>query len=283
MDEGKRIRSTAVPASSGFAWVVQSLELLRAQASRLLFIALLMQIILGLVQVPLLGILIVLSIPGLSAGILEAFHVAGKGARPAMHLLFLPLAAGDRRGRLFGLGALIFAIGILCISLMIGNTMSGIDEAQLLRLQQGDMEVLYEIDPIFITRLMTAFLLSVAIGGTITFFSIPLIWFRNGRMWRSIAEGMRALIANWKSMLVLGGVLTVVFVPVSMLTGLLLQVSAAGGVVSYITTLLMMVLLLMFQLLLFGTQYCAFRQIFPFEEPRQEQDSPPGDDSQLVA
>lgn len=283
MEEGRRKRRTAVPASSGFAWVVQSLELLRAQASRLLFIALLMQIILGLVQVPLLGILIVLSIPGLSAGILEAFHVTGKGARPALYLLFLPLAAGDRRGRLFALGALIFAIGILCISLMIGNSMSGIDEAQLLRLQQGDMEVLYEIDPLFITRLMTAFLLSVAIGGTITFFAIPLIWFRNGRLWASIGEGMRALVANWKSMLVLGGVLAVVFVPVSMLTGLLLQVSATGGVVSYITTLLMMILLLMFQLLLFGTQYCAFRQIFPFEESQQEEVPPPGDDSQLVA
>lgn len=283
MEEGRRQRRTAVPASSGFAWVVQSLELLRAQASRLLFIALLMQIILGLVQVPLLGILIVLSIPGLSAGILEAFHVTGKGARPALYLLFLPLASGDRRGRLFALGALIFVIGVLCISLMIGNSMSGIDEAQLLRLQQGDMEVLYEIDPLFITRLMTAFLLSVAIGGTITFFAIPLIWFRNGKLWASIGEGMRALIANWKSMLVLGGVLAVVFVPVSMLTGLLLQVSSAGGVVSYIMTLLMMILLLMFQLLLFGTQYCAFRQIFPFREPQQEEDPPPGDDSQLVA
>lgn len=283
MEQGKGKRGATVPASSGFAWVVQSLELLRAQASRLLFIALLMQIILGLVQVPLLGLLIVLSIPGLSAGILEAFHQAGKGVRPPMHLLFLPLAAGDRRGRLFGLGALIFAIGILCISLLIGNTMSGIDEAQLLRLQQGDMEVLYEIDPLFITRLLTAFLLSVAIGGTVTFFAIPLIWFRNGRLWSSIGEGMRALVANWKSMLVLGGVLAVVFLPVSMLTGLLLQVSSAGGAVSYITTLLMMILLLLFQLLLFGTQYCAFRQIFPFEDRAREEGPPPGDDSQLVA
>ena len=283
MAAGKNKRTAAVPASSGFAWVVQSLELLRAQASRLLFIALLMQIILGLVQVPLLGLLIVLSIPGLSAGILEAFHVTGVGARPALHLLFLPIATSDRRGRLFGLGALIFAIGILCISLLIGNTMSGIDEAQLMRLQQGDMEVLYEIDPLFITRLLTAFLLSVAIGGTITFFAIPLIWFRNGRLWSSIGEGMRALITNWKPMLVLGGVLAVVFIPVSMLTGLLLQASAAGGVVSYIMTLLMMILLLLFQLLLFGTQYCAYRQIFPFEELRQEEDPPPGDDSQLVA
>ena len=99
MEERKRRKKSAVPASSGFAWVVQSLELLRAQASRLLFIALLMQIILGLVQVPLLGILIVLSIPGLSAGILEAFHVTARGGRPPMHLLFLPLASGDRRGR----------------------------------------------------------------------------------------------------------------------------------------------------------------------------------------
>lgn len=282
MAGGKHNTKVAVPASSGLAWVVQSLELLREQASRLLFIALLMQVILGLVQVPLFGILIVLSIPGLSAGILDAFHVTGRGGRPGLQLLFLPLLSGEGRGRLIGLGALVFAIGILCVSLLIGDIMSSIDEARLLRLQQGDMEVLYEIDPLFVTRLMSAFLLSIAIGGTITFFAIPLIWFRKDKLWTAIAVGMRALVTNWKSMLVLGGVLMVVFLPVSMLTGLLLQVSAAGGVVSYITTLLMMILLLLFQLLLFGTQYCAFRQIFQLDTAVPKEPPAP-DDSQLVA
>ena len=106
-------RRDPLPAARGAAWFMLSLELLRRQASRLLFIAILMQLVLGLVQVPLLGILVVLSVPGLTAGILQAFHVTARGGAPAMRLLFLPLATGNRRGRLFALGALVFAVGIL--------------------------------------------------------------------------------------------------------------------------------------------------------------------------
>jgi hypothetical protein len=58
-----------LPAARGAAWFMLSLELLRRQASRLLFIAILMQLVLGLVQVPVLGILVVLSVPGLPAGV----------------------------------------------------------------------------------------------------------------------------------------------------------------------------------------------------------------------
>lgn len=269
------------PAASGLAWVMQSLELLRLQTSRLLFIAVLMQIVLGLVQVPLLGILVVLSIPGLSAGILEAFHVTGKGGRPPLHLLFLPLVQGIQRWRLYGLGMLVFAVGIASVSVFLGDTLAMVDEAALLRLQQGDLGVLNEIDPFFITRLFMAFGLSVAISGTITFFSIPLIWFRRRTLWPAVGEGIRALIVNWRPMLVLGGVLVVASLPITVLSGLLLQSAAAGGLAATISTALVMLLLLLFQLLLFGTQYCAFREIFGIATPQ----TPPPEqkDGQLVA
>lgn len=281
MVEDKRRRPRAAPAASGLAWVMQSLELLRLQASRLLFIAVLMQIVLGLVQVPLLGILVVLSIPGLTAGILEAFHVTGKGGRPPLHLLFLPLIHGKQRWRLYGLGMLVFAIGILCVSMLLGDTLAAVDEAALLRLQQGDLEALNEIDPLFIARLFMAFGFSVAISGTMTFFSIPLVWFRQRRMWPAIGEGIRGLVVNWKSMLVLGGVLAVASLPVAVLSGMLLQLASVGGLTATISTALIMLLLLMFQLLLFGTQYCAFREIFGTGTPPQAEPEQDGD--QLVA
>ena len=56
-----------LPAAAGRDWLLQSLVLLRAQGARLLLIAVLMQLVLSLVQVPLLGILVVLSVPALSA------------------------------------------------------------------------------------------------------------------------------------------------------------------------------------------------------------------------
>jgi hypothetical protein len=182
------------------------------------------------------------------------------------------------------MGALVFAVGVLCVSILIGDALSGIDEAQLMRLQEGDMNVLSEVDPLFITRLMAAFAVSVAISGTLTFFSIPLVWFRGRRLWPAIGEGLRALVVNWKSMLVLGGVLALASLPVVVLSALLLQVAALGGVAYYLATGLVMLLVLAFQLVLFGTQYCAFREIFGLDEaPRQDAPAPPDDDGQLVA
>ena len=55
-----------VSAAHGLAWLLQSLSLLRRQTGRLLLIALLMQFILGLTQLPLIGLLVVLSVPALS-------------------------------------------------------------------------------------------------------------------------------------------------------------------------------------------------------------------------
>ena len=272
-----------LPAARGGAWFMESLALLRRQASRLLFIAILMQLVLGLVQVPVLGILVVLSVPGLTAGILQAFHVTAHGGAPAMRLLFLPLATGNRRGRLFALGALVFAVGILCVSLLLGGVLANLDEATLLRLQQGDVNALGEADPLFVSRLMAAFVLSVAISGTLTFFSVPLVWFRDRRIWPALTAGLAGLLRHWKALLVLGLVLAAASLPFALLVGLLLQLAAAGGVMAYIATGLVMVLLLFFQLLLFGTQYCAFRDIFGIVDSAPPPTPTRGDDGQLVA
>ena len=72
MDRDATAKPRLVPPSHGFAWMVQSLSLIRLQAGRLLLIGLLMQLILGLSQLPLIGLLIMLSVPGLTAGLLQA-------------------------------------------------------------------------------------------------------------------------------------------------------------------------------------------------------------------
>ena len=111
-----------VPAAAGFAWLAQSLFLVRRQAGRLLLLALLMQLVLGLTQLPLVGLLIILSVPALNAGLLEAFHVTARDGRPELRLLFRPLASGVHVGRLFAMGALVFAVGVLSISVMLSGS-----------------------------------------------------------------------------------------------------------------------------------------------------------------
>jgi hypothetical protein len=144
------------------------------------------------------------------------------------------------------------------------------------------MAALEEIDPSFVTRLFAAFAISVAISGTLTFFSIPLVWFGNRRLGTALGEGLKALLTNWKPMLVLGLALMVVFLPVSLLTALLMQVALMEGFAGTIGMGLVMMLLLLFQLLLFGTQYCAFAEIFRLEAGPQNAE-PPSPDDQLVA
>lgn len=271
------------PANHGIAWIVQSLRLLREQTARLMLIAVLMQLILGLVQVPLLGLLVVLSVPGLSAGVLEAFRRTEAGQAPGPNLLFLPLVAPGR-GRLFGMGGLVILVSFVCVSFVMGST-TEIDEELLLRLQAGDMAALDELDPTFMLRLLSAFLLSVAISGTMTFFAIPLAWFRSASVGTALGQGMKALVANWKPMLLLGLGLFAAFLPFGVLMLLFMQVAALGGIAGTLGLGLVMLTLLGFQLLLFGTQYCSFRDIFGLggkpEDPAAQE--PPEDDGQLLA
>lgn len=178
------------------------------------------------------------------------------------------------------MGALIVAVSIVCVSFVLGST-TEIDEALMLRLQQGDLAALEELDPTFMTRLFFSFLISMAIGGTMTFFSIPLVWFRDRKLGRALGEGLKALMANWKPMLVLGLALLVVFLPFSLLMMLFVQLTVFGGLAGMLGMGLVMMLLLLFQLLLFGTQYCSFREIFGLETETAPE--PPQDEGQLLA
>ena len=282
MSAGGKPGFTVPPANHGIAWIVQSLRLLREQAGRLLLIAVLMQLILGLVQVPLLGLLVVLSVPGLSAGVLEAFRRTEAGQAPAPSLLFLPLVAPGR-GRLFGMGGLVIAVSFVCVSFVMGST-TELDEDLLLRLQAGDMAALEQLDPTFLTRLLSAFLLSVAISGTMTFFAIPLAWFRDAGLGTALGQGMKALVAAWRPMLLLGLGLFAAFLPFGLLMLLFMQIAAFGGLLGTLGLGLVMLTLLGFQLLLFGTQYCSFRDIFGLGEKSAElPPEEPEDDSQLLA
>jgi len=267
--------------SRGLAWLVQSLVLLRMQSGRLLLIAVIMQVILGLTQLPLIGMLIILAVPGLSAGVLEAFDVTSRGGRPGINLLVKPLTSGTHSGRLFLLGLLVFVIGIFTISLMLSGSEVLLDPDMVSRIEQGDIDALTELDQGSLGKMIMAFLLGIAVSGTLSYFTIPLIWFGDRRLGQALAEGIKALVIHWKPFLTLALGLLLISVPVIVLTSLLLGMAASGGLIAGIVMACMMILLLAFQMLLFASQYCAFRDIFGIGE----RSGPPAeeDDNQLVA
>lgn len=279
-----RIRT--LPAGAGLAWLAQSLALVRTQPGRLLLLTLLLHAVLGLSQVPVLGIFVMLAVPGLTAGLLQAFHDVAAGRRAAPAVLFAGLASSPRTGRLLALGALLFAAGVVSASLLLGLDAGSPDAELLGRIEQGDMEALAGLDPAFVMRMALALGVAVAVTGTLSFLTIPLIWFGGMRVGGALATGLKAMLVNWKPFLLLGLGLAALLLPVGLVLGLLAQVVTATGGGSIVALLLVMLVLLLFQLAVFGTQYCAYRTIFGNAEtpaPLPGVDDEGDDDSQLVA
>lgn len=284
MNRGEPAGIRVLNARAGLAWLAKGIELVRAQPARLLLLTVLMQAVLGLSQVPLLGLLVILAVPGLSAGLLQAFHMVEAGQRPPLSVLFAPLASGPRTGRLLALGALMFAAGMLSVSLMLGFGGGGLDPEVLARIEQGDMEALTMLDPGFLFRIAMALAVAVSVTGVISYLSIPLIWFSGMRVLAALAIGLRAMAVNWKPFLMLGLGLGALLIPVVLVMGLVFRMagSSAGG--SLLIFALMLLVVLLFQLAVFGTQFCAHQAIFGTSPPAAEPPAPgSGDDGQLVA
>jgi hypothetical protein len=271
-----------VSASYGLAWLVQSLSLLRLQAGRLLLIALLMQFVLGLTQLPLIGLLVALAVPGLSAGLLQSFHVAAAGGQPELRTLFTPLATRVLNLRLLALGGLVFLVGVVSMSLLLSGNEELMDPRLLEQVEQGNLDAIASLNQEALGQMALAFLLGVSISGTLSYFAIPLIWFRQLGLGAALWVGLRALLVNWKAFLLLGLGLFLLFLPVAFVAGLLFGIVTAGGLMAVLVMGLIMILLLAFQLMLFGTQYCAFRDIFGVGPGEAGQDQGQ-DEGQLVA
>lgn len=251
-----------MPALQGLSWLTQSFALLRLQLGRLLFFAVLMQLILGLARVPLLGFFIVLAVPALSAGLLQAFRMIEAGLRPSAAVLISPLAAGPKTVRLLMLGAVMLFVGILCVSLMLSGSDNLMDPALVARIEQGDAQALAELDPDLLLRMVGAILVGVLVTGSLSFMAIPLIWFHDLKLGAALGSGIRALLINWRPFAVLGLGLAALLVPVAMLVAVLLQVATSAGVLSMVLVVLMLLIALAYQLIVFGAQYCSFREIY---------------------
>lgn len=264
------------PAARGFGWLAEGLALLRAQPARLILAALLLQLILGLSQLPIIGVLVVLSVPALVAGLLEILHRVARGSGADVRLLLKPLTTAGRAGRLFGMGAVVFAVGVVCMSILLSGSSELTDPELMQRIEQGDVEAITSLSQESLARIVLAFLVSVAVSGTISYFAVPLLWFGDRRLGAALVEGIKALLVNWRPLGVLGLGLGLLFLPVAIVSSLLFGAAMQGGPVSVLVMGLIMILLLGFQLLLFATQYCAYRELFG--EPGQSIAAAAGDD-----
>jgi len=192
-----------VPAARGLAWVSGSWELVRRQPLRLLLISLFFQFFLGFSQADALGLLVLLCLPVLSAGMLHAFFLVERGEKPMLAVLFMPFTAKRSVSRLLLLGGLVMVLGLLVVSLVLAGQMLDIDPELLSRIEQGDLDARQLIDPQMIESAIMAMAVAAAINGTITYFSVPLIWFRQQAVGSAVVMGLKALGRNWRPLLVI--------------------------------------------------------------------------------
>jgi len=270
-----------LPAARGLAWLSGSWGLVRRQPLRLLLISLFFQLFLSFSQADVLGLLVVLCLPVLSAGMLHAFYLVEQGEKPSLAVLFMAFTSKNTVSRLLLLGGVVLVLGLLVVTLILAGQMVDIDPQILNRIEQGDLEALQFIDPKIMESAVIAMAIAATISGAITYFSVPLIWFRKQAMGRSVVLGLKALGRNWKPLLVIGCLLGILAVPIALLFASFYLSALAEGVTSSWLAFVLLLLGPMFQLLLFGTQYMAFKDIFGLDETTTAKSK--GTNDQLVA
>jgi len=266
MSEREPLNIRKLPAARGLAWVSGSWHLFKRQPLRLLLVSLFFQFFLGFSQADVFGLLVILCLPVLSAGMLHAFSMVERGEKPILAVLFMPFIARKGVGQLLLLGGVVMVLGLLVVSLVLAGQLVGIDPEVLSRIEQGDLEAIQLIDPQIMESAVLAMAIGAAISGSITYFSVPLIWFRQLGMGGAVIVGLRALLRNWKPLLMIGVLLGLLAVPIILLFGSFYLSAMGNENASSLLAFLLLLLGPMFQLLLFGTQYLAFRDIFGLDE-----------------
>ena len=255
-----------MPAARGLAWVSGSWGLVKRQPLRLLLISLFFQFLLSFSQMGPLGMVVILCLPVLSAGLLQAFFLVERGEKPMLAVLFMPFTAKGSIGSLLLLGGIAMAVALLVVTLTLAGQMLEIDPNIIVRIEQGDLDALQLIDPQVLQNAVLAMAIGAAISGSITYFAVPLIWFRKHGVGSALIMGLKALGRNWKPLLVIGLFLGVLAVPIVLLFGYFYLSALNEGAAATFLGFLLLMIGPMFQLLLFGTQYLAFRDIFGLDE-----------------
>jgi len=255
-----------LPAARGLAWLSGSWDLVKRQPLRLLLISFFFQFLLSFSQTGALGLVVILCLPVLSAGLLHAFFLVEHGSRPMLAILFMPFTSKDSIGALLLLGAVSMVLALAVVSLVVAGQVLQIDPDLIARIEQGDLDALQMIDPRVMESAVLAMALGAVISGTITYFAVPLIWFRKRALGSALITGLKALGRNWKPLLVIGLVLGLLAVPIILLFGYFYVSAISSGAGSSLLAFLLLLIGPLFQLLLFGTQYLAFRDIFGLDE-----------------
>ena len=201
------------PPSQGLKWVKGSFSLLKTQTYRLVLIGLILQFLTGFSQAGTFGLLFVMAIPALSAGVLQAMYMVSNGLVPPVMVLFVAFQSSARLLRLFVLSLVLMAAGLLAASSVMSGSIDAIGPDILGALERGDVAALQAADPEVLQMLAASALTGLAVSGLLAYFTIPLVWFSGYTLGRAIGVGLKALLRNILPFLVQVTALFVLAIP----------------------------------------------------------------------
>lgn len=279
MSEPSRIRR--VGFSAGLRWLPAAAELLFAGLGPLAGLASLWLLIsLIAVVIPLIGqMFLVLLTPLLTAGVLVGFDKVRHDQTPRPFTLFAGWKDPRRRASLLILGAWSFLGSMLAAVVFVG-WLGGQLSAEALEAAMASPEALIRVleeasigGGLLLSGLILALVLSAL------YFAIPLVMFNGWPTITALVSSIKAVFGNWAAFLGFGLAFITVATGLGLILVLLAAVSLALGQVGVIISQVLMLIATMFmQMLMAGTQYVAFCQVFGL---RTGEDSP--DEDQLVA
>jgi hypothetical protein len=269
--------------ANGLRWLPTAAERLFANFGPLAGVAALWLLVSMISVVPLIGqVVVILITPLLTAGAIAAFHATAQGEKPSPTILFYAWPKRRLRNALLAVG-LFWLGGTLAALAIVATWLQG--QVSLEQLQSAGnspeaMNALLQSLAPGPELLLALLVFTVALAAM--YFAIPLLLFSTTRVTASLWLSLRAVIANWAAFLGFGLVAIAAFVALGVIFGILalvlgLAMGAAGQMIGQIG---MLIVTMLVQLLMAGTQWVAYGDVFGL--PRNRNDAP-DDQDQLLA
>jgi len=241
-----------LPSTAGKRWLMETWEYLRINNRPLIVAILLLGLVWALAAVPVFGIVISILTPVFTAGLLLGIRAGFRKKITRINIL-----AGweqpEPRKQLVFLGLLMVVVSLL-VAYLAGPDLNQLQEAII----EGN--VLWAS----FERVIIIFFTGYALVGFSTWLALPEIAFTGHPVLPALILSIRATLANWRALSMLGLWLTAVWLVaifvVSMVSALLITVLGAymGG---FVATIPMLILWLLLLALMFVLQYVCWRDI----------------------
>lgn len=251
--------------AAGLRWLPAAAELLFSSFGPLAGLAALWLLVSMIAVIPIIGQLAMMLItPLLTAGAIAAFAQVSAGRRPAPTVLFAAWGRPDLRNRLFALGA-FGLLGSVAVLLVVASWLgTQVTPEEIQDAQQSAEAMARMLEQISIGPMLLVALGILAVVMAAMYFAIPLVMFRDIGTAAALAASLRAVIANWSAFLGFGLAAIVMVIALGFVFGVVTFTLslAMGTAAQMISQVIFMLAAMLVQVLMAGTQWIAYADVF---------------------